>query len=186
MNSGTTYSLIAANVPLSAVELARNPGYPVNDISPSTAQSLYYGDRGQYPFKGFGLLDLAATYGIPVWKSARPWIKVELFNLLNDQKLIKWNTTVTPDPNSPKDANGLPTGYIQGSNFGKATQDNNFPQPLPGTNGGRLFRMVGHRVVDGQLPTRSGTSCFARSEKAAGPGRPRPGARHGSQAYNTS
>jgi hypothetical protein len=49
---------------------------------------------------------------------------------------------VNPNPNSLKDANGLPTGYIQGANFGKATQDNQYIQPIPGTNGGRLFRMA--------------------------------------------
>src|SRR5262249_18024430 len=48
----------------------------------------------------------------------------------------------TADPNSPKDANGLPTGYIQGANFGKAVQDNQFPQPIPATNGGRLIRFA--------------------------------------------
>jgi hypothetical protein len=65
-----------------------------------------------------------------------------LYNVLNNGKLIGWDTTVTADPNSPKDANGLPTGYIQGANFGKAVQDNQFPQPIAGTNGGRLFQMA--------------------------------------------
>ena len=79
---------------------------------------------------------------IPVFKSVKPWVKVEFYNLLNNDKLIKWDTTVTADPNSAEDANGLATGYIQGVNFGKATNDNQFPQPIPGTNGGRLFRMA--------------------------------------------
>jgi hypothetical protein len=142
VNSAQTYSLFASSVPLSTVQLSRNPGYPRNDISPSTRQTLYFGDRGQYFFKGYGLVDLSATYSIPTWKSARPWIKVEFYNLLNNQKLIKWNTQVTPDPTSPKDANGLPTGYIPGGNFGKATLDSHFAQPIPGINGGRLFRLA--------------------------------------------
>jgi hypothetical protein len=77
-----------------------------------------------------------------VWKSTRPWFKVEIYNVLNNDKQTFGDTTVTPDPNSPKDANGLPTGYIQGANFGKAVQDNQFPQPIPGTNGGRLIRFA--------------------------------------------
>ena len=77
-----------------------------------------------------------------MFKSVKPWVKVEFYNLLNNDKLIKWDTTVTADPNSAEDANGLATGYIQGVNFGKATNDNQFPQPIPGTNGGRLFRMA--------------------------------------------
>jgi hypothetical protein len=69
-------------------------------------------------------------------------VKVEFYNLLNNDKQIGWDTTVNVDPNSAKDANGLPTGYIQGTNFGKAVQDNQFIQPIPGINGGRLFRMA--------------------------------------------
>jgi len=72
----------------------------------------------------------------------RPWLKVELFNALNNQKLVKWDTTVTPDANSAVDANGLRTGFVQGPRFHTATQDDHFPQPIPGTNGGRLFRMA--------------------------------------------
>jgi carboxypeptidase family protein/TonB-dependent receptor-like protein len=142
VDSGRVFSYVAASVPLSAIELARNPGYPANNVNANTAYNLYFGDRGIGQFPGFGALDLAATYTIPVWKAARPWIKFELYNALNNNKLIGWDTTVTADPNSPKDANGLPTGFIQGANFGKPTNDNQFPQPIPGTNGGRLFRMA--------------------------------------------
>jgi hypothetical protein len=142
VDSGHVFSYTASAVPLSAVELARNPGYPANDINTLTAQNLFFGERGAGQFPGFGALDFAATYAIPVWKSAKPWFKVEIFNVLNNDKLIAWDTTVTADPNSPKDANGLPTGYIQGANFGKAVTDTQFPQPIPGTNGGRLIRMA--------------------------------------------
>ena len=140
VNSGQVFSYVANTVPLSAIELARNPGYPANDINTSTAYNLYFGDRGRGDFLGYGLLDLSIGYGIPIWKAARPWIKVEIYNVLNNTKQIQWDTTVSPDPASPKDANGLPTGFIQGANFGKAITDNQFPQPVPGTNGGRLFR----------------------------------------------
>jgi hypothetical protein len=142
VDSGGVFSYSAAAVPLSAIELARNPGYPANNINPNTTYVLFYGARGAGDFLGYGLLDLAATYSIPAWKSARPWIKVEFYNLLNNDKQIKFDTTVTADPNSPKDANGLPTGYIPGVNFGKAVNDSQFQQPIPGTNGGRLFRMA--------------------------------------------
>jgi hypothetical protein len=143
VDSGHVFSYVAASVPLTAIELARNPGYPTNDINSLTAQNLYFGARGAGDFPGYGLLDFAGTYSIPVWKSGKPWIKFEVYNVLNNDKLIGWDTTVTADPNSPKDANGLPTGYIQGTNFGKAIQDTgSFPQPVPGTNGGRLIRFA--------------------------------------------
>ncbi|PYR69609.1 MAG: hypothetical protein DMF88_05535 [Acidobacteria bacterium] len=114
VNSGQTYSIFAEGVPLSAIELARNPGYPANDINVNTSERLFFGSRGVGNYKGYGLLDLALTYGIPVWKSAKPWVKVEFYNLLNNQKLIAW----------------------------EAVNDNQFPQPIPGQNGGRLFRMA--------------------------------------------
>ena len=142
VNSGQTYSVFAEGVPLTAIELARNPGYPANDINVNTADRVYFGPRGVGDYKGYGLLDLALTYGIPVWKSARPWVKVEFYNVLNNQKQIAWDKTVTPDNNGPKDANGLPLNYVQGPRFGQAVSDNQFPQPIPGQNGGRLFRMA--------------------------------------------
>ena len=55
---------------------------------------------------------------------------------------VRMTLTVTADPNSSRDSNGLPTGYIKSTAFGTATNDNQFPQPLPGINGGRLFRMA--------------------------------------------
>jgi outer membrane receptor protein involved in Fe transport len=143
VNSGQVYSLFSSSVAPTSIELARNPGYPTTDVnSSSPAETIYYGERGQYFFKGYGVVDLSATYGIPVWKTAQPWIKVEFYNLLNNTKQIAWDKTVSPDPNSVKDSNGYPTGYILGPRYGQATVDNQFPQPYPGQNGGRAFRIA--------------------------------------------
>jgi hypothetical protein len=74
VDSGTTFSYSAAAVPLTAIELARNPGYPTNDINANTTQTLFFGDRGAGQFLGFGALDFAATYSVPVQpsRSSRP------------------------------------------------------------------------------------------------------------------
>ena len=69
-----------------------------------------------------------------------PWLKVEVYNALNNQKQIMWDRTVGVDPNSPRDANGIPTGFVEGPRYGQATNDNQFPQPYLGQNGGRAFR----------------------------------------------
>jgi hypothetical protein len=74
-----------------------------------------------------------------VWKSARPWIKFEAFNLLNNQKLIAWNTTITQDATSPRDENGLATGYVKSATFGTGTSVAHYPAPRPGTDGGRMM-----------------------------------------------
>lgn len=139
VNSGQVFNYIAQAYPITTIELARNPGYP--DINGANSQNVYFGERGAGNFKGYGLLDFSATYNIPVWRTATPWVKVDFFNVLNNRKQIAWDTTVTADPNSPLDANGLPTGYIQSSRFGTAQNDNQFPQPFPGQNGGRAVRL---------------------------------------------
>jgi hypothetical protein len=133
INSGKTYSLMAASQPLSAIQAARNPGY-ANTVT----QTLFFAPRGSESFKGYGLLDLAMTYEVPVWRSARPWIKFESFNLLNNQKLISWDTTVTPDNAGAKDDNGLATSYTKGAKFGTAVSNANYPGPRAGMDGGRM------------------------------------------------
>jgi hypothetical protein len=137
VDSGTAYSLFATNVDLSDVQLARDPGYA--HLPDGGTQTLYFGDRGSQTFPGFALFDLAATYQVPVFRTASPWIKVEILNVTNNQKLISWDTTVTPDPDSPVDANGLPTGYIKGPRFGEATANTNYPAWRPGQSGGRTY-----------------------------------------------
>ena len=115
-NSGRTYSLVMNGQPLSSVQAARNPGY-----AGTPTQQVFFGERGSQYFEGYGLVDLAVTYSVPVWRSAQPWIKFESFNLLNNQKLIAWDTTVTQNAASATDALGLSTGFTRGPTFGTAT-----------------------------------------------------------------
>jgi hypothetical protein len=136
-NSALTYSLAAGAVPLSATQLARNPGYA--NISPQTTATLFFAERGSERFASHGLVDLAVSYQIPVWRALRPWLKVEVLNAFNNQKLISWDATISPDPNSPRDEFGLPTGYIKGPRFGEGTANTDYPRPRPGLTGGRTF-----------------------------------------------
>ena len=137
VDSGLTYSLFATDVPLSDIQLARNPGYA--RLPDGGTQTLFFGERGSESFDGFALLDLATTYRVPVFRSLSPWVKLEVLNLTNNQKVIQWNTTVTPDPNSPLDENGLPTGFIRGARFGEATANTQYPVWRPGFTGGRTY-----------------------------------------------
>lgn len=140
-NSGRTYSLVLNNQPLSTVQAARNPGYAGTPLQP-----VFFGERGSQSFKGFALLDFAMTYGVPVWHSAQPWIKFEAFNVLNNQKLIAWDTTILADAASARDEFGLPTGYVQGPRFGQGTSNAHYPTPRAGLDGGRMFDIaVGFR-----------------------------------------
>jgi hypothetical protein len=141
VNSGGVYSLTVSR-PVSAQQLANNPGYPSADVSSALRQTVFFGDRGAYEFKGYGVMDLATSYNVPVWKTVKPWVKLEAYNLFNNQKQIAWDRTVTADASSALDANGIPTGYIQGPNFGKATAGTHFVQPYAGQAGGRAVRMA--------------------------------------------
>ena len=134
-NSALTYSLVANAVPLSAIQRAANPGY----ARMPTTQSIFFGERGSEEFAGYGLVDLGVTYQVPVWRTIKPWVELEVLNVLNNDKLIVWDTTVSADPNSALDQYGLPTGYLKGPNFGKATAATQFPRPRPGMTGGRTF-----------------------------------------------
>jgi hypothetical protein len=140
INSALTYGLAAAGVPLSAIQRSRNPGYArLPGSGANGSQTLFFGGRGSQEFAGYGLFDLAVNYQVPVWQAVKPWVKLEVLNVANNQKLITWDTTIAPDPTSPLDADGLPTGYIRGARFGQATSTANFPRPRPGLTGGRTF-----------------------------------------------
>jgi hypothetical protein len=137
-NSGRTYSLIASSVAVSSQQLARNPGYARLPAS----QSIFFGERGSESFASYHLVDLAATYSVPVWESLRPWVKLEVLNAFNNQKLIAWNTTVTADMAGPKDENGLPINYIKSAAFGTPSAPSSYPRPRPGLDGGRTFLLA--------------------------------------------
>ncbi|HVR70201.1 MAG TPA: TonB-dependent receptor [Vicinamibacteria bacterium] len=118
-DSPQRFSFSAPNVALTPQQRALDPGY----ARPPTTQTLFFGERGAGEYESSHLFDLALNYEVPIVKSWRPWLKVEMRNVFNKQPLVGYNTTVTADANSPRDALGLPTGYTRGSAFGTATAD---------------------------------------------------------------
>jgi hypothetical protein len=136
-NSGRTFSYTTTYA-MTPAQTASNPGY----ARIPTSQTLYFGDRGAGSFAGYGLVDLATTYEIPVWRTLSPWFKVEVLNALNNQKLTSWDTTVSANNAGPKDGYGLPLEYVKGANFGNGTKTTDYPRPRPGMDGGRTFLMA--------------------------------------------
>jgi hypothetical protein len=137
VESGQAYTLRAEDQPLTAIQQARLAAYP----DQPAAQDVYFGGRGTELFKGYGVLDMSVNYNIPVFRTLRPWLKFDVFNLLNNDKLVQWNTTVFQDPNSPTDSLGLATGYRPGAAFGTGTRNAHYPQSSLGT-GLRGFRVA--------------------------------------------
>jgi outer membrane receptor protein involved in Fe transport len=141
VDSPLTFSYTATGVPLSAVQLARNPGYA--RLPGGGTQTLFFGERGAGEFAGYALFDLALSYAVPVVRNLSPWVKVEVLNVTNNQKLTQWDTTVRPDPNSPLDEHGLRTGFIEGPRFGEGTAATHYPRWRSGFTGGRTFLVAG-------------------------------------------
>ena len=92
---------------------------------------------------------------MPLFSDLRPWIKFDVYNVLNNQKLIAWSTTVSQNAATPADNLGMRTGYTPAASFGKATGNtvtNLNTTAIPtypvtgfgGTNGngGRTFRVA--------------------------------------------
>ena len=138
-NSGHVYSLASSGVSLTDQQQAilDELGY----ASGPRTQTLYYGDRGSENFNGYGLLDLPVQYQIPIWRTAEPYVKFELYNVFKNDAQIAWNTTVNPVYDGSVDDLGLPLTYEEGSRFRKGTSQDHYPPWLAGVSGGRSFRM---------------------------------------------
>jgi len=126
-DSGSAFSIRSTGQALTSVQRAiGNSLYP--DLP--TSQTIFYSQgRGSERFENAHLFDVALTYDVPIYKRLKPWVKFEARNVFNKTPLISTNITTRPDPNSPRDALGIPTGFIKGSSFGKATATGNFPFP---------------------------------------------------------
>jgi hypothetical protein len=148
VDSGRTFSYVTRNTSPTATQVAIETaaGY----ATPSGQYNIYYADRGTGQFKGYGLFDTSLQYNVPVFKTLRPWVRFDVYNLFNNDKLIAWNTTISGNNAGPKDAYGIPTTFTQSAAFGTATGDAltngsisgipAYPQWAGGFNGGRTYR----------------------------------------------
>ena len=113
------------------------------------------GRRGSETFKGYGLLDTSINYNVPVFRTLKPWVKFDVYNLFNNQKLIAWSTAIKQDTTTPRDSLGLRTGYVPTTlaTFGTATGNtvsnlftsaiNTYPLAFSqAPPGGRTFRVA--------------------------------------------
>jgi hypothetical protein len=122
-DSPLTYSLAAANQPVSEIQLARDPGYP---DTPQT-QTIFFGGRGTEQFEGSHIVDFAVNYSIPVIGRLHPYLKLDIRNVFDSSPLIAYNTTIEPNFEGPVDEHGIPTTFIRGEQFGNGTQNAHFP-----------------------------------------------------------
>jgi hypothetical protein len=118
-DSPLTFSYQARNFAYYPRVAERDPGYN----NPPFRLDMYFGERGAGEYEATSTFDFALNYRVPVWKSVEPWIKLEVRNLLNDDTLAIFDTQVTANTaaGAPVDEFGLPTTFVRGPNFGKAT-----------------------------------------------------------------
>jgi hypothetical protein len=153
-DSALVYSLRQNNPQFNATQrgILTTAGYvDVPVIAATSNYYIFYGARGSERFKGFGLLDTSVNYDIPVYQKLRPFLKLDVFNLFDNRKLIGWNVGIAADATTPTDSLGFRTGYVKGATFGTATGNtislsgltvNAFPVAFNGAlPGGRTFRM---------------------------------------------
>jgi len=119
VDSGLAFSLAQRNVAPTATQrsILAAAGYP----DQLGIAHVFFGERGSQLFAGYGLLDTSVHYNVPVFRDLRPWIKFDVYNVLNNQKLIAWSTTVSQDATTPADNLGLRTGFTRAATFGRAT-----------------------------------------------------------------
>ena len=77
-----------------------------------------------------------------MWATLRPYVKFEVLNAFNNQKLITFDTTVAANWNGPVDALGIPTTFTRGQRFGQANSNTSYPTWRTGQNGSRAFLMA--------------------------------------------
>ena len=153
VESARVFSLAARNQAITAQQTAIlvRAGYP--DLPAASGNSVFFGDRGSQEFAGYGVMDLSLNYNVPVFRSLRPWIKFDTYNLFNNEKLIAWGTTISQNRAAGVDNLGLATNYTPASTFGTATGNtvtnlnstaiNAYPLAFSGaTAGGRTFRVA--------------------------------------------
>ncbi len=125
-DSPLSYSLVATGLSLTDTQAALLSGY----ASTTSAQAIYFGERGAELFPdGSHLVDVALTYSLPVMRTLRPYVKLDVRNVMNRTPLVSHDTTVFADENGPVDALGLPTTFERGPRFGQATSNTDYPFP---------------------------------------------------------
>jgi hypothetical protein len=141
-NSGVPYSDASFNDDVSDVQLARAAELGYANTPGGSAQHIYFGERGAHLFPSYALFDLSLNYSIPVWRTVKPYIRLEVLNALNNQKLIAWDTTVVPNWDGPLDDLGIPTTFTRGPNYGEATAETDYPTWRSGLTGARTILLA--------------------------------------------
>jgi hypothetical protein len=94
-----------------------------------TTQDLFFGQRGGVKFSDATTFDFTANYQLPIFKDFDLWIKLDMFNLLDDDTQTSGETDVTANFDGPLDALGLPTTFTPDADFRDGTANADYSAP---------------------------------------------------------
>ena len=117
VDSSLAYSLAQRVAPTATQRVHGGRRLPVRSV-PRTCSSRRAAPRRS---PRCGLLDTSVHYNVPLFSDLRPWIKFDVYNLMNNQKPVRFSTTVSQNAATSADNLGLRTGYTPAATFGKAT-----------------------------------------------------------------
>jgi hypothetical protein len=126
-DSGTPYN-ITSIVGYTDIQKARDPGY----ASLPNSQTIFFGGRGAGTYPSQQRWDASFEWAAPLHKTIVPYVRFAILNVFNTAYLVNYDISVIPNdgknghPVGPLDANGLPTTYTPGPNFGTATSSTNY------------------------------------------------------------
>ncbi|MEE2777823.1 MAG: TonB-dependent receptor [Acidobacteriota bacterium] len=93
------------------------------------ALPLFYGNRGGQQFDSSRRIDFALLYDLPLPDPVDVWLKAEVFNVLDDDSLLSWDTTVHGVDDGKLDELGRPTAHVRDPSFGTARGPEDYETP---------------------------------------------------------
>ncbi len=125
-DSGRAFSA-TDNVGLTPIQagICADLGYP----DCFTSQTIYFGRRGGVRFSDSTILDFTANHKLPLWRDLDLWIKLDLFNVLDDATQTSGRTGVTGEGDGPLDSLGLPTTFTPDPDFRDPVNNASFVTP---------------------------------------------------------
>lgn len=107
---------------------SRSDLVPLGTAGLPLSQPVFFGTRGTGRFEDSFLLDLAVSWWMRR-KAAELSLDLGIENLLDEQALRTFDTTVFADPSGPRDGSGLPATYVPSARFGRAYGRESYVRP---------------------------------------------------------
>ena len=122
-----TYTLFAANYPLTDIQAAPAPATPTSRRR--RAEPVSSASAARRIVRGLRRWSISASnYSIPVWSTLRPYLKLEAPERAEQPEADRLgHGRHAPTRTGRRTRSGLPLNYIKGARFGQATRNLDYP-----------------------------------------------------------